>query len=74
MIAEITENENQEWRSCCMRMDKTAVKYFVQVGILSGLICFSGVMLITDKDCNSQRNYSALLMICLGVFLPAPHI
>jgi len=74
MIAEITENENQEWRSCCMKMDKTAVKYFVQVGILSGLICFSGVMLITDKDCNSQRNYSALLMICLGVFLPAPHI
>jgi fluoride ion exporter CrcB/FEX len=74
MIAEITENENQEWRSCCMRMDKTAVKYFVQVGILSGLICFSSVMLITDKDCNSQRNYSALLMICLGVFLPAPHI
>ena len=74
MITEITENENSEWKSCCLRMDKTAVKYFVQVCILAGLICFSGVMLITDKDCNSQRNYAGLLMVCLGVFLPAPHI
>jgi hypothetical protein len=74
MINEITENENTEWHSCCLKMDKTAVKYFVQVSILSGLIIFSGVMLITDKDCNSQRNYASLLMVCLGVFLPQPHI
>ena len=69
-----TEDENKEWKSCCLSVDKSAVKYFTQVGILSGLIIFSSVMLISDKDCSSQRNYSSLLMVCLGVFLPQPHI
>jgi len=73
MIIEEIEEKN-EWKSCCLRVDKAAVKYFVQVGILSGLIVFSSIMLISDKDCNSQRNYSGLLMMCLGCFMPAPHI
>lgn len=68
----IAENENVEWKSCCLRADKNMVKYIVQVGVLSGLILFSASMLVVDKDCNSQRNYSSLLMICLGVFLPQP--
>ena len=66
------ENKAEEWKSCCLKADKSAVKYFIQVGILSGLILFSAIMLVSDKDCNSQRNYSSLLMICLGVFLPQP--
>ena len=66
------ENKAEEWRSCCLKVDKNAVKYFIQVGILSSLIIFSATMLIVDRDCNSQRNYSSLLMICLGVFLPQP--
>ena len=68
----IVENENLEWKSCCLKADKNMVKYIVQVGILSGLILFSASMLVVDRDCNSQRNYSSLLMICLGVFLPQP--
>ena len=66
------ENKVEEWKSCCLKADKNALKYFIQVGILSGLILFSATMLVVDKDCNSQRNYSSLLMICLGVFLPQP--
>jgi|LakMenE29Apr09ns_1017244.scaffolds.fasta_scaffold30572_1 hypothetical protein len=61
-----------EWRSCCFALDKSAVKYFTQITILSGLIVLSGTMLVLDNDCISQRNWSALLMICLGVFLKAP--
>ena len=64
--------ETSTWKSCCILVDKQAVKYFIQVGILGGLIITSLVMLIADKDCNSQRNWSGLLMVCLGVFLPTP--
>jgi len=64
----------EEWRSCCLKMDKNAVKYFFQVGVLSGLIIFSASMLVIDPDCNSQRNYSSLLMICLGTLIPTPKL
>jgi len=63
---------NEEWRSCCLRVDKNAMKYFIQVGILGGLIIFSACMLVVDKTCESQRNYSSLLMISLGTLIPSP--
>jgi len=66
------KSESTEWKSCCYKLNPTMTKYFVQVSILSGLIVFSSVMLVKDTDCNSQRNYSSLLMICLGCFLPSP--
>jgi hypothetical protein len=74
MIIDTQTEENKEWKSCCLSVDKSAVKYFTQVGILSGLIIFSAIMLVSDKECNNQRNYSSLLMVCIGVFLPQPHI
>jgi len=71
---EPNDNTTNEWKSCCLRFDKNALKYFIQVGILGGLITFSACMLVVDKTCESQRNYSSLLMVCLGVFLPQPKI
>ena len=66
--------EDVEWKSCCLKVDKNAMKYFIQVGILGGLIVFSASMLVVDKACESQRNYASLLMVCLGCFLPSPKI
>jgi hypothetical protein len=66
------KTEPVEWKSCCYRLNPSMTKYFVQVSILTGLIVFSSVMLVKEPDCNSQRNYSSLLMICLGCFLPSP--
>ena len=62
------------WKSCCFSINPSAVKYFVQVLILSSLIIYSAVMLVVNPECESQRNYSSLLMICLGCFLPTPKI
>ena len=67
-----TTNSTVQWKSCCLTVNPSAVKYFIQVGILSSLIIFSSTMLVVDDRCESQRNYSSLLMICLGTFLPAP--
>ena len=63
-----------EWKSCCFKMNPSATKYFIQVGILSALIIYSATMLVINPDCNSQRNYGSLLMICLGTFIPSPKI
>ena len=63
-----------EWKSCCLTVNPSAVKYFVQISILASLIVYSATMLIVDGRCESQRNYGSLLMVSLGVFLPQPRI
>ena len=74
MIMDTQFEEKAEWKSCCLSVDKAMVKYIFQVSILTGLIIFSSIMLVNDKDCASQRNWSSLLMVSLGIFLPQPHI
>ena len=65
---------NTTWRSCCLTIDRNAAKYFIQVSILCSLIISSVIMIIVDKECNSQKWYSGLLTLCLGVFLPSPKL
>jgi len=74
MITPDLPEDTTTWKSCCLRVDKNAMKYFIQVGILSGLIIFSATMLVIDERCESQRNYSSLLMFCIGAFLPSPKL
>ena len=62
------------WKSCCFEIDRDSVRYFTQVGVLVAAGMFSGVMLVINPECNAQRNYSAILMMCLGVFIPTPKI
>lgn len=71
--SENTPKPNERiWRSCCFSINPVAAKYFVQVSILAGLIVYSAVMLVINQECNSQRNYSSLLLFCLGILTPAP--
>jgi hypothetical protein len=66
-------NTNREkWSSCCLTVDKNAVKYVVQVSVLAGLIVFSATMLVVNPECESQRHYSSLLLFCLGILTPTP--
>jgi hypothetical protein len=62
----------KEWISCCFKMSPSAVKYFTQVIILYLLILYSCCMLIIYPDCQSQKNFSALLMIAIGTLIPNP--
>jgi hypothetical protein len=64
----------REWKSCCFSINPVAAKYFVQVSILAGLIVYSAVMLVINQECNSQRNYSSLLLFCLGTLTPSPRM
>ncbi len=65
-------SKSREWRSCCFSINTSATKYFVQVTVLSSLIVFSAVMLVIVPECESQRNYSSLLLFCLGILTPTP--
>ena len=61
-----------QWKSCCFSINPQATRYFVQVSILAGLIIYSATMLVVIPECNSQRNYSSLLLFCLGILTPSP--
>ena len=67
-----SDKTKTEWKSCCFSINTSATKYFVQVGVLAGLIIYSAVMMVIMPDCNSQRNYSSLLLFCLGILAPSP--
>ena len=68
----MTNTKPTYWRSCCFTLNTSATKYFVQVSILASLIIYSATMLVIIPECNSQRNYSSLLLFCLGILTPTP--
>lgn len=63
---------NKQWKSFCFSINPSATKFFIQVGVLSGLIIYSATMMVIMPDCNNQRNYSSLLLFCLGILAPSP--
>ena len=68
------ENIQQQntWKSACLVMDKNAVMYFTQVGIIFFVICFAVFKLITDNSEGSQTIYMSLLTLCVGIVSPQP--
>ena len=71
----VTIPQNQTtWKSCCLEVDKSALKYIIQISILASLIVTSCTMLVVDGDCNQQRTWSGILTLCLGILVPCPNI
>ena len=64
-------NEN-EWKSCCMVMDKRAITFFTQILITASIIAFCMVQLVRLDDCNSEQTYLGLLTFLIGCLLPNP--
>ena len=68
------ENNEQEntWRSLCLVVNKNAVQFFVQVGIIFLVMCFAVFKLITNESCEVQTTYMSLLTLCIGIIAPQP--
>ena len=68
------ENNEQEntWRSLCLVVNKNAVMYFTQIGIIFLVMCFAVFKLITDTSDGAQTIYMSLLTLCIGVISPSP--
>jgi hypothetical protein len=74
IVLERQTSLGKTWKSCCITADKGAVKYIIQVATIGGLFTTSLVMLIIDDNCVSQRNWSSLLTLCIGILCPSPRI
>lgn len=59
------------WKSCCFNLHKPSVLYFTQLGAVSSVIVFSGIMLATG---GSVSLYSSLLSLGVGYLLPSPKL
>ena len=66
------EKNKNEWKSCCLVIDKRAVMYFTQIGIISGAMIFAIYQLINVEDCPSQQAYLGLLTMLIGILVPQP--
>ena len=66
--------DERTWKSCCVTVDKNAVKYIIQVITIGGLFTTSLIMLIIDSECVSQRNWASLLTLSIGILCPSPKI
>ena len=75
-LEHVIEVENKEidrtWRSMCLVTDKNAVMFFIQVGIIFFVMCFTIFKLITDTPEGAQTTYMSLLTFCIGVIAPSP--
>ena len=70
---DIVEKKN-EWKSCCVIMDKEAVMFFSQLGIAITTVCFSITMLVLSDSCERDQLYSGILTLVVGVYLPQPRM
>jgi hypothetical protein len=73
-IENTQKNNEDTWSSCCFTLSVPATKYFIQVGILIGMVVVSITMLIYDQRCESQKYWSGLLSMSIGLALPAPKL
>ena len=61
-----------EWKSCCVVLDRRAVQYFTQIIIIVGTMAFSLYQLTSLTDCEGQQAYLGLLTLLIGLIIPNP--
>ena len=66
------EKHNDEWKSCCITMDRRAVQYFTQIFIICGIMIFNIYQLLNIIECPSQVQYMSLLTFLIGILIPNP--
>ena len=56
-MQEITVEEKNEWKSCCLTVDRSMCMYAVQFTLALGVLAFSGVMLaMSEGNCEGARD------------------
>ena len=62
-----------EWKSCCLTLDRRAVRFFSQLVISLIIIIFCLFQLHRLDKCESSE-YLSLLTMLIGVFIEAPRL
>lgn len=65
-----SDNDNDSWKSCCLRTDRQMVVYIGQILFSFAVLSFSGVMLyVADGSCEKSSPYIGLISFLLGKIL-----
>jgi hypothetical protein len=71
----LLEEKDNEWKSCCFKVDKDFLKFFVQVFISLMILTLSIYKLIIMTSTNEDKSlYVSLLTLILGIYTPQPTI
>ena len=66
-------SEDNVWHSCCLKVDRHAVIYFVQIFFV---FCMSAVcverIVHYAEDCNNRSTFMSILTALIGFILPSP--
>ena len=70
-MQEITLAEDNQWKSCCLTVDRAMCMYAVQFSLALCVLSFSGVMLaLSAGNCEKSSPYFSLISFVIGSFLP----
>jgi hypothetical protein len=62
-----------EWKSCCLVVDRRAVLFFSQLSISLIVLTLCVYNLVVHHDsCDSNQLYTGLLTMIIGVWIDAP--
>ena len=62
------------WKSCCVTVDRRAVSFFSQLILSVAVVAFCIIMLATNQNCETFSRWSPLLLLIVGIWVPAPHM
>ncbi len=66
------EQKEGFYESCCLKVDKAAVQFFSQLGIMISIMMFCIYQLVNEENCGSHTTYLSLLTTLIGILIPAP--
>ena len=64
--------KNNVWRSCCFRLDKRVLLFWVQFFISLLVLLFCLYQITALRSCEAQSPFLAILSSILSVWLPTP--
>jgi hypothetical protein len=67
-------NVENKWNSCCITMDKRAIKFFAQYLILLLVLLFSCFQLVKSKIDTDKQLYTGLITLIIGIIIPSPRL
>ena len=72
-IKEGIERNSNQWRSCCLTVDKRFVVFATQSITCLSVMIFSMIMLFYKDSCDNQI-YVGLISTIIGLYMPTPRI
>jgi hypothetical protein len=70
IVDSVINNNKNEWRSCCFRMNKDFVQFTSHLGILLILLIITSCGVFLDN--NHSTIWINLLCLVIGAILPSP--